>query len=561
MTSSLDYAKRYGQIALLYLKYCRGDLASEFARSSALRDRNIDFDATAQQADPEALARDLEEMGPVFIKLGQLLSTRSDIVPEIYLEALSRLQDNVAPVDPNTILALVEDELGGRISKLFADFDVEPLASASLGQVHRATLRNGRAVAVKVQRPGVRSRIAEDLEVIKEIAAFLDQHSETAHRYELLQIAEELEHSLTRETDYLEEARHLSTLRENLREFSNLVVPAPVLDYTTSRILTMELIRGKKLTIVPPVEWTEVPRDELADEVFHAYLKQLVVDGFFHADPHPGNIYLTEDHRIALLDLGMTARVNETLQASLVKLLLAIAEGRGADAAEVATRMSRFPRDGSKRHEFEQRISQLVLENQDSSLERLQMGRVIMTIRRVAAECGVTIDPALNMLGKTMLNLDKVGITLAPHFDPNESIRKHATALLQRRLRKSLETGSLYHSLLETNDLLQRLPTKLNKIVDLVADNELRVRVDTIDEIKLLAGLQKIANRIALGLVLAALIIAAALLIRVPSQYTLWGYPMLAMLFFLGAAGGGIVLISKTLLHDVEDRRRTSRKS
>jgi len=555
MSLSIQHLPRYGEIAKLLLKYGRGDLVKDFAAQSALKSQESLISRETQDADPASLAKDLEAMGPVAIKLGQLLSTRADIVPAIYLDELSKLQDKVSPIATTTVTTVIEEELGGRISKLFSDFDLNPIAAASLGQVHKASLRDGRPVAVKVQRPGVRSKIAEDLEVLDEIVGFLHQHSETARRYEVSSILEELKRTLARETDYTQEAKNLSILKENLKEFSHIVVPAPVADYTTSRVLTMDYLPGKNLTAVSPVEWTEVDGPALADELFQAYLKQLVVDGFFHADPHPGNVYLTEDHKIGLLDLGMVARINDSLQESLVKLLLSISEGRAGDAAAIAAKMAELPREGFDKYEFDRRISELVLEHETAVIGKLEMGRVIMNIRRVAADLGVKIDPALNMLGKALLNLDKVGQTLAPKFDPNECIRKHATELLQRRLRKGLSLGSVYQSFLEMNELMQRLPSKLNKIIDTISENDLRIRVDSIDENKLITGLQKIANRIALGLVLAALIIAAALLVRVPSEYTLWGYPAIATIFFVIAAGGGIALILSTLMHDVKDRK------
>jgi predicted unusual protein kinase regulating ubiquinone biosynthesis (AarF/ABC1/UbiB family) len=555
MPVAVQHIKRYGEIARLILKYGRGRLRSDFAAQAALDEADSETAEEFTQGQPESLADDLEKMGPVFIKLGQLLSTRADIVPPIYLDALGRLQDKVEPIPAETAIDLIEEELRGRISKLFSEFDEKVLAAASLGQVHKARLRDGRPVAVKVQRPGVRKKISEDLEVLREIVDFLDSHNETARRYEFKSILEELEQSLTRETDYNQEAQNLQILHENLAEFPHIVVPLAIRDYTTSRVLTMEFVPGKKLTAVSAVEWTEVSRMALADELFAAYLKQLVVDGFFHADPHPGNVYLTDDHRIALLDLGMVARISEPLQISLIKLLLAISEGRGSEAATVAEKMAEFPKQDFDRHAFHRLISDLVLEHQTAHLGNLEMGRVIMNIRRVAADSGVKINPALNMLGKALLNLDKVGATLAPEFDPNQAVRTHAGELLRRRFKKGFSLGSVYNSVLEMNELVQQLPSKLNKIIDTVSDNELRIRIDSIDETKLISGLQKIANRIALGLVLAALIIAAAMLVRIPTAHTLWGYPAIAMLFFLAAAGGGIALIVSTLLHDVKDKR------
>ena len=320
----------------------------------------------------------------------------------------------------------------------------------------------------------------------------------------------------------------------------------------------MEQIRGQKITSVSPLEWTELDGTPLAEELFRAYLKQLLVDGFFHADPHPGNVWLTDDRRIALLDLGMVARIPQPLQESLVRLLLALSEGRGGEAAEIAEGMGEIPREGFDRYAFRRRIADLVMEHETASLGRLNMGRVIMQIRVIAADTGIKLSPALNMLGKALMNLDKIGRTLSPAFDPNRAIREHASKILRQRLEKGLSLGNIYTALLDVNELVHKLPARLSKIVDNIAENDIRIRVDAIDETRLLGGMQKIANRITMGLVLAALIIAAALLIRVTPQAgattvsgtTLLGYPAIALLFFIAAAAGGVLLIGSIVLSD-----------
>lgn len=543
-------AGRYSEIFALLVKYSSADIVRDVDLRAAGLDGWEDRKESGDSGKPQELAHDLEAMGPVFIKLGQLLSTRSDMLPPAYLEALSRLQDDVAPFSFGEVEKTIQAELGGRMSKLFSDFDAEPLAAASLGQVHAATLRNGQAVAVKVQRPEVRTKVIEDLDALSELAAFLDQHSASAKKYDFVTIIEELRRSLLRELDYLQEANNLRILKENLREFRTIIVPEPVDDYTTGRVLTMSFIAGKKLTAVSNVRWTEIDGHALADELFRAYLQQLLVDGFFHADPHPGNVYLTDDGKLGLLDLGMVSRMPAPLQQSLVKLLLAISEGRGDDAAEIAREMGEEPREGFDRFEFHRRVADLVHEHEIATLGRLNMGQIIMQIRVIAADTGIRVPPALNMLGKALMNLDKVGQTLSPGFDPNRSIRENATKILHQRLRKNLSLGSLYHGALDINELVQRMPSRFNKILENVADNNVRIRVDSIDEAKLLAGMQKIANRITLGLVLAALIVGAALLMRVPSSSTLLGYPALAMLCFTAAVAGAVALIAIILLHD-----------
>src|SRR6266487_5251485 len=328
--------KRYKDVLLLLVKYGRSDLVKQ-----AGLDHEIELDQNSLAVVPEAkeLAADLEKLGPTFIKLGQLLSTRADLLPEPYLEALARLQDQIEPFPFQEVERIVSGELGVRISKAFTDFDREPLAAASLAQVHRAYMRDGRAVVVKVQRPHIREQIVEDLEALNEVAHFIDAHTELGKRYEFENMLLDLRRSLLRELDFKLEASNLLTIAANLREFVHIVIPEPVEDFTTSRLLTMEYIPGKKITSLSPLRLLEIDGIALAEDLFHAYLKQVLVDGLFHADPHPGNIFLADDDRIALLDLGMVERLLPGFQSKLLRLLLAISEGRGEEAAEIALTM------------------------------------------------------------------------------------------------------------------------------------------------------------------------------------------------------------------------------
>jgi ubiquinone biosynthesis protein len=542
-----SHLKRYKDIAVLLMKYGRADLASR-----------LDVDAEvppaggakpSEKPKAEELARDLERLGPTFVKVGQLLSTRADLLPVAYLEALARLQDQVEPFSFAEVERIVTEELGVRISKAFADFEATPIAAASLGQVHRAALRDGRVVAVKVQRPGIREQIVEDLDAFTEIAQLLDRHADAGRLYQFEKMVDEFRKTLLRELDYRQEAQSLSTLRENLREFRRLFVPAPVEDLTTSRVLTMEYVFGQKITSLSSLARMELDGAGLAEELHKAYLKQILIDGFFHADPHPGNVFLTEDGRLALLDLGMTGRISPVMQENLLKLLLAISEGHGEEAADRAAEIGE-KLDAFDEAEFRRRVAELVGVYQNAKVEQIQIGRVVMEVSRAAGEAGIRLPSELTMLGKTLLHLDEIARTLDPTFDPNASVRRNAAELLQRRMRKSASPASLYSALLEAKDFVEKLPGRVNKVLDILAKNELRLNVDAIDETLLIDGLHKIANRIALGLILAALIVGAALLMQVPTTFRILGYPGLAILFFLAAAFGGLVLVFSIVVSD-----------
>lgn len=543
-----EHLKRYRDIAWLFMKYGRSDLVKQAGLDETLKDDDGPIAETGM-AKAEDLATDLEKMGPTFIKLAQLLSTRADLIPGPYLDALARLQDNVEPFSYDEVEQIVSDELGVRISKAFTEFEQVPMAAASLGQVHAATMRDGRAVVVKVQRPGIRETIVKDLDVLADIAAFMDKHTESGKRYEFQGILIELRKSLLRELDYRQEARNLSIFANNLRQFEVIVVPLPVEGFTTSRVLTMDFIKGKKITSLSPLGWIDIDGLMLAEQFFHAYLKQILVDGFFHADPHPGNVFLTEDRRIALIDLGMVGRIAPRSQENILQQLLAISEGRGDAVAEMTIKMGEAKADFDEQS-FTRQVTDLVTQHHDADLQNLDAGRIVLEIQRIAGETGFRLPPEFTLIAKSLLNLDQVVHTLDPSFDPNASIRQHASEIMQQRLLQSLSPGNIFNALLETKGLFEKLPNRVSKLLETVANNSLSIKVDAIDEVKLMEGLQKVANRITLGLILASLIIGAALLMRVETSFKIFGYPGLAIICFLAAAAGGVMLVINIIFYD-----------
>jgi len=260
---------------------------------------------------------------------------------------------------------------------------------------------------------------------------------------------------------------------------------------------------------------------------------------------------------LALIDLGMVARIAPGLQEMLLQLLLAIADGKGEEAAEIATKM------GERRSDFDEvgyreRVSDLVARNRDAALAEIEVGHVVLEISHSSGQCGVRLPREFTMFGKTLLNLDEVVKTLDPEFDVTGAIRDNAIRLMGQRLLKSASTANLFTKMLEVKDFTERLPQRVNRLLDMAANNDFVVKVDAIDETVLMEGLQKVANRITLGLVLAALIVGAAMLMRVETTFTIFGYPGLAILLFLAAAGCGILLVFNIIINDVTARRKKS---
>src|SRR5436190_948646 len=393
-----DHLARYKDIVLLLVKYGRSDLGKHAGLADAVTESEAST-PVGEQALPDQLAADLERVGPTYVKLGQLLSTRADLLPPAFLEALTRLQDKVEPFPFADVEAIVTAELGVKISKAFVEFEKTPVAAASLGQVHRAVLRTGRPVAVKVQRPGIQERILKDLEVLEEIAETADEHTEAGRKFGFTGMLQEFRKTMLRELDYRQEFRNLETLAQNLADFDRIVIPAPVEDYTTSRVLTMEYLRGQKVTSLHPVVQADF------DEV-----------------------------------------------------------------------------------EYRRQVADLVGQGQGARMEHIQVGKVVVAFTRLCGQSGVRVPPELTLLGKTLLNLDLVGRTLDPHFDPNRAIRRYAAEITRQRMLKALSPGHFLETALELKDFVQHLPGRINKIMDLAASNSLQVGVDAIDEQVLVQG-------------------------------------------------------------------------
>ncbi len=500
---------------------------------------------------PQELVEDLKKMGPTYVKLGQLLSTRPDLLPPNYLQALETLQDDVEKIPYSTVQEIVEEETGQRISKAFESFDTETLASASIGQVHQATLRSGKMVAVKIQRPGIRKKFLEDLDTLKEMTDFAVKHNDAAKKYAVDDILDEFRFILLNELDYVKEAENLRVLANNLQNFRKIFVPQPVEGYSTSKILTMEFVKGHKITSVSSLSRTENDYSTLVDDLVEAYMKQIIIDGFAHADPHPGNIHLTQDGRIALMDLGMVAKFGPEMRDDILKLIIAISRYNGVETANALLQMSEYGKETDVQ-KFQKEINRLVLEAENKSAGNLKTAPLLIQMNRVAAEHGIKLAVELNIFGKILMQLDQIVAVLAPEYDLQKSIEENVEKMMQKKMLQDLKPENFLSQLIETKKLAEKLPERLNTITERLANNEFEIKIDAIDEKRLTDGFQKVANRISIGLVIAALIIGAALLMRVPTTFVILGYPGLAMIFFLAAALFGIWLVLKMILNDEE---------
>ena len=552
------YLPRLAATVGLFTRYGLADFAKRQGLNSLTEAEEglAPDDGTGNRA--VAFRKRLVELGPAYVKLGQVLSTRPDLLPPAYIEELARLQDDVGEIPFEDVERTIQEELNGRVSKLFKAFDETPLASASLGQVHAAELRDGRDVVVKVQRPGIREILADDIEFFRELARFMDAHTDMGERVDMIGVIQQLERALIDELDYRVEARNAAIFRRTLAEFPRLLIPKVIDAFTTHRVLTTERIRGVKIDEVAQVTRLEHDFRPVAEEFARGYLKQITVDGHFHADPHPGNVFVVlpgpenprtpseivagerrgedrgaatalaraekeaqeqaappvgpEEVKLALIDFGMTARLPDQAKGNIIRLLLDLSENRGDSAAETMIEMG-TPTDHFDRAGYTREIAGIIAQNVNLSIADIQAGTVLYEMISCSYQHGLRMPAELTLLAKALFNLDAVSRALDPGFSPTEAIRDFTTHLANERARRDLSPRRLFQLAMETSDLLAALPRRLDLITQHIAANDFALKVDVPEIPVLLKGMQKIANRVFTGLVLAGLLISSGMLL------------------------------------------------
>src|SRR6266566_1669012 len=515
------------------------------------------------------------------------------------LDAASRdgeetVQGDVPPMSLDQVEQTIEGELHARLSKLFESFDPKPIGSASLGQVHAAELRDGRSVVVKVQRPNLREQLAEDIEFFRELATFLTEHTSAGSRVDLIGVVQQVERALVDELDYRTEARNAAAFRRALATFPHILIPRVIDAYTTHKVLTTERIRGVKIDEIPPISRIEYDFSELADEFSHAYLKQITDSGHFHADPHPGNVFVVlpgrenprtpaeavaddrrqmvrpgataltqsendakaaavvaaaprDDPKLALIDFGMTAHLTGTMRDHVVRLLLAMADNNGDAAAETLVEIGEPPEEFD-RAAFVRDISALIAKHANQTVEETPAGVVLYEMITIAFREGLKLPAELTLLAKALFNLDAVSRALDPNFNPTQSIREYTAEIANSRARRDFSPRRLFQLAAETSDLVRALPHRIDVFTQKLISNDFVVRVEAPQLGSLLLGLEKVANRIFSGLVLGGLLVASGLLMAYQRS--------LAMVGFIIAGALGLWMVFAILVQDRRSRKR-----
>jgi ubiquinone biosynthesis protein len=472
----------------------------------------------------EEFRKGLEELGTTYVKLGQLLSSRPDLLPDVYIEELSKLVDAAPPVAFEEIRQTIDEELG---ADAFARIDTDPLASASIAQVHSALLKDGREVVVKVRRPGVLEQVEVDLDVLRTTVRFLHKHSETAQLLQLEALADELEVHLRAELDLGEEAHNTELVGRVVAEFLELLVAKVIHPYVTEKVLVLERIHGEKVAeghgLAP-----ERAR-ELGRELFQAYVHQVAGEGVYHADPHRGNILLTTDGRLALLDFGLLGRLDDDTRTVIAQLLLAIAQNRADDAAGLVLRLSQTSFDTDEPgfvHELRRKLPRYHWR----PLSQIRAGEALADLQRLALKYRIGLPTSFALVGKTLSQADSIARTLDPELDPVQLLNEGSFRLLIREAERRVEPNQLLSYLFTQVEPLLRAPQRLGRAIDRLESGTLKIGIAPTGLGDLERVVRSAANRVGAALIVVGLLLSSALMARVDHTVSIVGFTLSAVL-------------------------------
>jgi predicted unusual protein kinase regulating ubiquinone biosynthesis (AarF/ABC1/UbiB family) len=486
-----------------------GRVAKRTGLLRVLRELGVWGSRPATREGAEEFRRALEELGTTYIKLGQLLSSRPDLLPDVYIEELGKLVDAVPPVPFDQIRRVIAEELPADV---FVRIDPEPIAAASIAQVHGALLKSGREVIVKVRRPGIEDKVTLDLALLRSTAELLERRSERAQLAQARALADELETHLRAELDFVEEAHNTELVSSLLADFGNLVVPEVIRPYVTHRVLVLERINGRKVDADHGLAADRA--QELALEFFRAYVHQVTVNGVYHADPHRGNVLLTTDGRLALVDFGLLGRLDDDTRRSLALLLLAVAQNRADDVADIVLGLSRTTL-GSDPAGFLHEMRRKLPRYHWRPLASIRAGEALADLQRVSFTYGIGLPTTFALVGKTLAQADSIARVLYPELDPIRLLEEDGVEVMLREVERRLEPDQMTAWLYTQLEPVGRMPRRLTQLVDKLETGTLKVGATPTDLGELEYALRSTANRVGGAVIVASLLVASALLARV----------------------------------------------
>lgn len=486
---------------------------------------------------PVRLRLAMEELGPTFIKLGQILSTRPDLIPRQYSEEFKKLQDRVPSIGLEEIQGQIQRELGYPAEEIFEEFSPVPIAAASIAQVHRGRLKGGEEVVVKIRRPGVEKLVETDLDILMGLAYLIERHLPTGEIYDPIGIVKEFRRTIGREMDFSREGHTIDRFAANFAQDSTVHVPRVYWDYTGESVLTMEFVAGIKVSDFDLLQEQGYDLKTIAHNGANAFLKQVLVHGLFHGDPHPGNLFILEDNTICMLDYGMVGRLDENLKFQLADLLVAILQ-RDVDRLINLLLYSGELTDEVNTRQLRRDLSELIDNYYEIPLQEINAGKLLVEFVEILTQYRIKFPADLMLLAKALVTMEGLGRQLDPEFNMIGHLKPFMEKLVKERMTPGTLSKELLHVLQGYGGLVKHLPQDLKEFINRVNRNKFKIDLEHRGLEKLISDLDKSSNRISFSMLIAALIVGSSLIMQTQKGPLLFGFPILG---FLGYSIAGFL--------------------
>ena len=538
--------RRYGKIVDALIKYEFGYIVDRMGLRNLrpLRSRIRRQEKVLKDTDtgPMKARMMLEELGPTYIKLGQILSMRQDLIPPEYANEFSKLQDDVQPFEMNEVEKLIRAELGSEIKDIYQYFEPVPIAAASIGQVHRAKLISGEDVVVKVQRPGIRKIINSDLDIMYSIASFAEEHLPEAKLYQPVGIVEEFERTIKAEMDYTQEGRNADHFARNFRDDPRIYIPKVYWDCTSAKVLTLEFIDGVKSSNFKELDRMEVDRREIGIDVLKAFMKQIYDDGFFHADLHPGNIFIMKDSRIALLDFGMAGFLSQDMRNLLIDDLIALTRGDTLLYIELLRELGSID-ENTDLSALKIDIDQLIYKYYGRPLGQLDTALILEEMINLLRKYQVRVPSNVALLSKGAMTAESFGNLMDRDINLTIIAEPFAKKAIKDRLRLTNIAGSTFRDASNWARVLHKAPIQIGHILDIAERGYLKLRFDPQGFDRVVSEIDAASNRLSFSLIISAIIVGSSFIIQTGMEPHIWGVPLLGVIGFLMAGFLGMWLV------------------
>ena len=498
---------------------------------------------------PERIRLSFEQLGPTFVKLGQILSTRPDLIPKEFIEEFKKLQDQVPAFDFSLVEKQFEKEFGKKINNLFIEFNKIPIAAASISQVHRAKLKdnkNNKIVAVKIQRPNIHEIVKTDIAILLDLAKFIEKRSIYGQIYQPVEIIKEFKKTINKEMDFINEGYNIDKFYKNFKNNKTVKIPKVYWELTSNKILTMEYIDGVKISEVDNLKNSKFNKKIIASNGADMILKQIFEDGFFHGDPHPGNIFVMENNVIGLIDFGMVGRINKNMIENIADLLIAGIKNNAKKIVEILEKMNIIESDMNLKN-IEIEIDNFIDKYYGMSLKKINMGKIIEEILEVMIRHKVKMPTDLVLLSKSLITVENIGRNLDPDFDMVAHTKPYAKKLLKEKHSPSklLKRGN--NLVIEFFKLMELLPSEINNLFKIFKKNNFNINLKHQGLEKLILGIDKASNRLSISMIISALIIGSSLILIQKIGPFIFGYSAIGIIGYLIASFFGLFLIISML--------------